>query len=82
MTMKITTTLENEDEKSHFHSNRLLMFLLQKKLTALSDFFFYLLEVMPLSLQEAWTCPSCILRDHRSKFLNFNIILSLKMVFI
>ena len=39
MTVKIAVTLEYEDEKCHFHSNRLLLFLLLKKLTALSDIF-------------------------------------------
>ena len=37
--MKIPITPEYEDEKRHFHSNRSLLFLLQKRLTALSDFF-------------------------------------------
>ena len=36
--MKITISPEFEDEKRHFHSNRLLFLLLQ--LTALSDIFF------------------------------------------
>ena len=38
--VKITVTPEYEDEKRQFHSNRLLLFLLLKKLTALSDIFF------------------------------------------
>ena len=40
MTVKIAVTREYENEKRHVHSNRLLLFLLQKKLTALSDIFF------------------------------------------
>ena len=40
MAVKIAVTREYEDEKSHVHSNRLLLFLLQKKFTALSDIFF------------------------------------------
>ena len=39
MAVKIAVTREYEDEKRHVHSNRLLLFLLQKKLTALSDIF-------------------------------------------
>ena len=35
--MKIAVTPEYEDEKRPFHSNRLLLFLLLKKLTGLSD---------------------------------------------
>ena len=40
MAVKIAATREYEDEKRRVHSNRLLLFLLQKKLTALSDIFF------------------------------------------
>ena len=40
MAVKIAVTLENEDEKRQFHSNRLLLFLLLKKLTAVSDIYF------------------------------------------
>ena len=40
MAVKIAVTPEYEDEKRQFHSNRLLFFLLLKKLTALSDIFF------------------------------------------
>ena len=40
MAVKIAVTPEYEDEKRQFHSNRLLLFLLLKKLTALSDIFF------------------------------------------
>ena len=40
MAVKIAVTREYEDEKRHVHSNMLLLFLLQKKLTALSDIFF------------------------------------------
>ena len=39
MAVKIAVTPEYEDGKRHFHSNRLLLFLLLKKLTALSDIF-------------------------------------------
>ena len=39
MAVKIAVTPEYEDEKRQFHSNRLLLFLLLKKLTALSDIF-------------------------------------------
>ena len=39
MAVKIAVTPEYADEKRHFHSNRLLLFLLLKKLTALSDIF-------------------------------------------
>ena len=40
MAVKIAVTPEYEDEKRQFHSNRLLLVLLLKKLTALSDIFF------------------------------------------
>ena len=41
MAVKIAVTPEYEDEKRQFHSNRLIyLFLLLKKLTALSDVFF------------------------------------------
>ena len=40
MAVKIAVTREYEDEKRHVHSNRLLLFLLQKMLTALSDIIF------------------------------------------
>ena len=43
MAVKFAVTRESgeyEDEKRRIHSNRLLLFLLQKKLTALSDIFF------------------------------------------
>ena len=40
MAVKIAVTPEYEDEKRQFHSSRLLLFLLPKKLTALSDIFF------------------------------------------
>ena len=39
MAVKIALTPEYADEKRQFHSNRLLLFLLLKKLTALSDIF-------------------------------------------
>ena len=39
MAVKIAVTPEYEDEKRQFHSNRLLLFLLLKKFTALSDRF-------------------------------------------
>ena len=42
MAVKIAVTPEYEDEKRQFHLNRLLLFLLLKKLTALSDIFFNL----------------------------------------
>ena len=38
MAVKIAVTQEYEDEKRHVHSNRLLLFLLQKKLTAFLTF--------------------------------------------
>ena len=50
MAMKIAVTPEYEDEKRQFHSNGLLLFLLLKKLTALSDIFFYFLEVIHLTV--------------------------------
>ena len=31
---------------------------------------------------KAWICPFCILRGNRSKFLNYHVFLSLKIVFI
>ena len=40
MAMKIAVTPKYEDEKRQIHSNRLLLYLLLKKLTALSDIFF------------------------------------------
>ena len=39
MAVKIAVTPEYEDEKRQFHSNRLLLVLLLKQLTALSDIF-------------------------------------------
>ena len=39
MSVKIAVTPEYEDGKRQFHSNRLLLILLLKKLTALSDIF-------------------------------------------
>ena len=39
MAVKIAGSPEYEDEKRQCHSNRLLLFLLLKKLTALSDIF-------------------------------------------
>ena len=42
MTMKIAVNSEYEDEKRHFHSDRLLLILLQIYLTALGDIFFNL----------------------------------------
>ena len=39
MAVKIAVTPEYVDEKRQFHSNRLILFLLLKKLTALSDIF-------------------------------------------
>ena len=40
MAVRIAVTREYGDEKRHVHSNRLLLALLQKQLTALSDIFF------------------------------------------
>ena len=40
MAVKIAVTPEYEDEKRQFHSNRFLLVLLLKKLTASSDIFF------------------------------------------
>ena len=40
MAVKIAVTPEYEDEKRQFHSKRLLLVLLLKKLTDLSDIFF------------------------------------------
>ena len=40
MAVKIAVAAEYEDETRQFHSNRLLLFLLLKKLTVLSDIFF------------------------------------------
>ena len=45
MAVKIAVTLEYEDEKRHFHSNRLLLFFVAKKLTALSDIFFNFIKL-------------------------------------
>ena len=39
-TMKIVVSPEYDYEKRHFHSIRLILILLQKELTALSDTFF------------------------------------------
>ena len=41
-----------------------------------------LFVLMDFPIRIAWICPFCILRGHRSNFLNFNIFLSLKIVFI
>ena len=43
--MKIAVAAEYQDEIRQFHSNRLLLFLLLKKLTALSDIFFNFLKL-------------------------------------
>ena len=51
--MKIALTPKYEDEKEQIHSNRLLLYLLLKKLTALSDIFFQLLEVIHLTVNRA-----------------------------
>ena len=40
MAVKMAVAEEYEDEIRQFHSNRLLLFLLLKKLTALSDILF------------------------------------------
>ena len=40
MTMQSAVTSEYEDEKKHFHPNRLLLFLLQYKLIASSGILF------------------------------------------
>ena len=37
MPMKIAVSPEYDYEKRHFHSNRLILILLQKEVTALSD---------------------------------------------
>ena len=39
MSMKTTITSEFEREKRHFHSSRLLLLLMRKKITASSDIF-------------------------------------------
>ena len=39
MSMKIAVTPEYEDRKRHLHSDRLLLILLQKYLTALNNIF-------------------------------------------
>ena len=41
MTMTIALTQEYEEEKRHFHSERLLLIVLQKLSTALSEGFFF-----------------------------------------
>ena len=58
MAVKIAVTPEYEDEKRQFHSNRLLMFLLLKKLTAFSDIFFNfwrLCTLVYLAKFDPWT---------------------------
>ena len=45
MTLKIPITQESEGEKRHFHSYRLLLFLMNKKLTALSDLIINILKL-------------------------------------
>ena len=47
MTMKIAVSPEYDYEKRHFHSNRLILILLQKELTALSDTFFSFWRIRP-----------------------------------
>ena len=55
MAAKIAVTWEYEDEKRHVHSNRLLLCLLQKKLTALSDIFLIFGGYAPDCLRERKT---------------------------
>ena len=47
MTMKIAVSSEYDHGKRHFYSNRLILVLLQKLLTALSDTFFNLWRLCP-----------------------------------
>ena len=67
MAVKIAVTPKYEDEKRQIHSNRLLLYLLLKKLTALSDIFFnfwklctWLLSDRTISYYRSgfssWTC--------------------------
>ena len=52
MAVKIEVTPEYENEKRQFHSNRLLLILLLKKLTALSDIFLTLGSYAPNELSK------------------------------
>ena len=45
MTLKFPITLESEGEKRHIHSYRLLLLLVKKKLTALSDLIINVLKL-------------------------------------
>ena len=47
MIMKIAVSPEYDYEKKLFHSNRLILILLQKELTALSDTFFNFWRLYP-----------------------------------
>ena len=47
MIMKIAVSQEYDYEKRLFHSNRLILILLQKELTALSDTFFNFWRLYP-----------------------------------
>ena len=52
MAVKIAVTPKYEDEKRQIHSNRLLLYLLLKKLTALSDIFLTFGSYAP----DCWNC--------------------------
>ena len=59
MAVKIAVTPEYEDEKRQFHSHRLLLILLLKKLTALNDIFLTLASYAPdclVSVKNATFC--------------------------
>ena len=66
MTVKIAVTPEYADEKRRFHSNRLLLFLLLKKLTALSDIFFNVWKLctcLVMSLLGSVICHESVMMD-------------------
>ena len=57
MTIKITITPEHEDEKRHFHSNRLLLLLLAKSNASSDLFYAWLLILAGQALGHNSTCP-------------------------
>ena len=59
MAVKIAVTPKYEDEKRQIHSNRLLLYLLLKKLTALSDIF----RVLTFGSY----APDCLYRKNKCK---------------
>ena len=71
MAVKIAVTPKYEDEKRQIHSNRLLLYLLLKKLTALSDIFFltfgsYAPDCKQCTLSLIWVNTVCRSTDSKT----------------